>query len=187
MEGAGGGAARLRRLARGRLAALSQLTCVAAQPAAAGSGPPIRAHPLPPSSPITPCLQRESFLTYLPNHSNGVAFIMLVSSINAVCYNMVRASWTGCWCWREGRRRCGALRAAALRLHCCCSSHLLPAAKPTTTPPTRVPPTKQIHSLMIKKTSAGDDHGCWAIVGLLLLSAMLLGEGREFTAKMTLG
>lgn len=36
-------------------------------------------------------LQRERFLAYLPAHSNGVAFIMLVSSINAVCYNMVGA------------------------------------------------------------------------------------------------
>lgn len=35
-------------------------------------------------------LQRDKFWAYLPSHSNGVAFIMLVSSINAVCYNMVR-------------------------------------------------------------------------------------------------
>lgn len=36
-------------------------------------------------------LQRESFYDYLPAHMNGVALIILVSSINAVCYNMVRA------------------------------------------------------------------------------------------------
>lgn len=42
---------------------------------------------------------------------------------------------------------------------------------------------------MIKKTSAVTTTvlGEVKIVGLLLLSAMLLGEGREFTAKMTLG
>lgn len=35
-------------------------------------------------------VQRESFYDYLPAHMNGVALIILVSSINAVCYNMVR-------------------------------------------------------------------------------------------------
>ena len=33
--------------------------------------------------------QRERFLEYLPSHSQGVAGIMLASSLNAVCYNMV--------------------------------------------------------------------------------------------------
>lgn len=47
----------------------------------------------------------------------------------------------------------------------------------------------QIHSLMIKKTSAVTTTvlGEVKIVGLLVLSAMLLGEGKEFTMKMTLG
>lgn len=78
--------------------------------------------------------ERTHFLEYLPAHSNGVALIILVSSINAVCYNM-------------------------------------------------------IHSLMIKKTSAVTTTvlGEVKIVGLLVLSAMLLGEGKEFTMKMTLG
>lgn len=78
--------------------------------------------------------ERESFYDYLPAHMNGVALIILVSSINAVCYNM-------------------------------------------------------IHSLMIKKTSAVTTTvlGEVKIIGLLVLSAMLLGEGKEFTLKMTTG
>lgn len=46
-----------------------------------------------------------------------------------------------------------------------------------------------IHSLMIKKTSAVTTTvlGELKIVGLLVLSALLLGEGKEFTMKMTLG
>ncbi|PSC74164.1 sugar phosphate phosphate translocator [Micractinium conductrix] len=78
--------------------------------------------------------ERERFWVYLPSHTDGVAMIMLVSSINAVCYNM-------------------------------------------------------IHSLMIKKTSAVTTTvlGEVKIVGLLVLSAMLLGEGKEFTMKMTAG
>lgn len=40
--------------------------------------------------PLLPPAQRERFLDYLPSHSQGVAGIMLVSSLNAVCYNMVR-------------------------------------------------------------------------------------------------
>ncbi|PRW60834.1 Drug Metabolite transporter superfamily [Chlorella sorokiniana] len=78
--------------------------------------------------------ERDRFWAYLPAHSNGVAFIIAVSSINAVLYNMV-------------------------------------------------------HSLMIKKTSAVTTTvlGEVKIVGLLVLSAMLLGEGKEFTLKMTVG
>lgn len=34
-------------------------------------------------------VQRERFLEYLPSHTQGVAGIMLASSLNAVCYNMV--------------------------------------------------------------------------------------------------
>ena len=36
--------------------------------------------------------QRERFLAYLPSHTSGVAFIMLASSVNAVCYNLVHSS-----------------------------------------------------------------------------------------------
>ena len=70
----------------------------------------------------SPPLQRAKFYDYYPEHNQGVLLIMLVSSINAVCYNM-------------------------------------------------------IHSLMIKKTSAVTTTvlGEIKIVGLLLLSAMLLG------------
>ncbi|EFN59787.1 hypothetical protein CHLNCDRAFT_133480 [Chlorella variabilis] len=78
--------------------------------------------------------ERDKFLVYLPTHYEGTGFIILVSSVNAVCYNMV-------------------------------------------------------HSLMIKKTSAVTTTvlGEVKIVGLLVLSAMLLGEGKEFTVKMTIG
>jgi hypothetical protein len=34
-------------------------------------------------------MQREKFVAYLPTHTDGAAFIILVSSVNAVCYNMV--------------------------------------------------------------------------------------------------
>lgn len=78
--------------------------------------------------------ERAAFMAYWPSHINGAAFIILVSSVNAVCYNLV-------------------------------------------------------HSLMIKKTSAVTTTvlGEVKIVGLLVLSAMLLGEGKEFTLKMTVG
>lgn len=74
------------------------------------------------------------FLEYYPSHSQGVLFIILVTSVNALTYNLV-------------------------------------------------------HSLMIKYTSAVTTTvlGEVKIVGLLVLSAVLLGEGREFTAKMTMG
>jgi len=35
-------------------------------------------------------MQRERFWAYVSTHSNGWAAIVLVSSVNAVCYNMVR-------------------------------------------------------------------------------------------------
>lgn len=46
-----------------------------------------------------------------------------------------------------------------------------------------------VHSLMIKRTSAVTTTvlGEAKIIGLLILSAMLLGESKEFTFKMTLG
>jgi drug/metabolite transporter (DMT)-like permease len=46
-----------------------------------------------------------------------------------------------------------------------------------------------VHALMIKHTSAVTTTvlGEVKVVGLLLLSALLLGEGKEFTAKMLLG
>lgn len=34
--------------------------------------------------------QRAAFMAYWPSHINGAAFIILVSSVNAVCYNLVR-------------------------------------------------------------------------------------------------
>ena len=76
----------------------------------------------------------HSFLTYFALNHRNVAGIMLVSSLNAVCYNAV-------------------------------------------------------HALVIKRTSAVTTTviGEIKIVGLLILSAMLLGEGRDFTAKMLLG
>lgn len=53
--------------------------------------------PAPP--PLPP--QRERFLAYLPEHSQGVAFIMLASSTNAVLYNLVGAGG-GCLAWLGG-------------------------------------------------------------------------------------
>ncbi len=41
-------------------------------------------------APFHPVLQRERFWAYVSTHSNGWAAIVLVSSVNAVCYNMVR-------------------------------------------------------------------------------------------------
>lgn len=78
--------------------------------------------------------ERERFLSYYPSHAQGVAFIIVVTSCNALAYNLV-------------------------------------------------------HSLMIKKTSAVTTTvlGEVKIVGLLVLSAFLLGEGKEFTFKMTVG
>ena len=53
-------------------------------------------HLCPPNTGIRwPALQRENFYEYLPSHTQGVAFIIIVSSINAVCYNMVRAGARG--------------------------------------------------------------------------------------------
>jgi drug/metabolite transporter (DMT)-like permease len=74
------------------------------------------------------------FMAYYEQNASGVAGIVLVSSLNAVCYNIV-------------------------------------------------------HSTMIKRTSAVTTTvlGELKIIGLLVLSALLLGEGREFTLKMTLG
>ena len=107
--------------------------------------------------------QREKFLTYLPSHYNGAAFIILVSSINAVCYNMVGRHGMQRYC------RCATLLRTCLALN---------------TPPL---PAAQVHSLMIKRTSAVTTTvlGEVKIVGLLVLSAMLLGEGKEFTVKMS--
>ncbi|PRW61386.1 Drug Metabolite transporter superfamily [Chlorella sorokiniana] len=78
--------------------------------------------------------ERERFLEYLPSHSQGVAGIMLVSSINAVMYNLT-------------------------------------------------------HSTLIKRTSAVTTTvlGEIKIVGLLVLSAILLGEGKQLTFKMAVG
>jgi drug/metabolite transporter (DMT)-like permease len=72
--------------------------------------------------------------SYYSENSHGVAAVLVASSVNAVCYNLV-------------------------------------------------------HSAMIKRTSAVTTTvlGELKIVGLLVLSALLLGEGREFTLKMTLG
>jgi len=78
--------------------------------------------------------ERQRFMEYFSTNHSGVLIIMIVSSINAVCYNL-------------------------------------------------------IHSLMIKKTSAVTTTvlGEIKIVGLLVLSALLLGESKEFTFKMTIG
>ena len=35
-------------------------------------------------------MQRQHFVEYLPAHTSGAAFSIVVSSINAVLYNMVR-------------------------------------------------------------------------------------------------
>jgi hypothetical protein len=76
----------------------------------------------------------HSFLAYFTLNHRNVSGIMLVSSLNAVCYNAV-------------------------------------------------------HALVIKRTSAVTTTviGEIKIVGLLIFSAMLLGEGKDFTAKMLLG
>lgn len=37
-------------------------------------------------------LQRDAFLDYVPTHRQGVTFIVLTTSINAVMYNLVRAT-----------------------------------------------------------------------------------------------
>lgn len=64
------------------------------------------------------CLQRQAFYDYLPAHMNGVALIILVSSINAVCYNMVRECAGG----KRGFEKlaCGTLCPPA------CSTRALP-------------------------------------------------------------
>lgn len=79
-------------------------------------------------------MEAESFRQYYALNGTGALLIMLVSSVNAVCYNMT-------------------------------------------------------HALMIKKLSAVTTTvvGEIKIVGLLILSAFLLGEGKEFTFKMTVG
>lgn len=84
--------------------------------------------------PFTLIYEKHKFAAYYRNHTQGVWGIMVVTSINALAYNMV-------------------------------------------------------HSLMIKKTSAVTTTvlGEVKIVGLLVLSAMFLGEGKEFTVKMSIG
>jgi drug/metabolite transporter (DMT)-like permease len=79
-------------------------------------------------------IEHTRFLSYFQHHHNGVIMIVLISSINAVCYNLV-------------------------------------------------------HALIIKKTSATTSTvlGEVKIVGLLILSAFLLGESKEFTLKMACG
>ena len=78
--------------------------------------------------------EQARFLTYFQHHHHGVILIVLISSINAVCYNLV-------------------------------------------------------HATIIKKTSATTSTvlGEIKIVGLLILSAFLLGESKEFTLKMACG
>lgn len=132
-----------------------------------------------PSSPtlwrLSP-LQRPRFGAYYADHITGVRFIMIVTSINALCYNMVRAAGVvlhaPCcgWVWRPARTPCQPSAASggapARAWHCqeegvdSCCLHL------------------QIHSLMIKRTSAVTTTvlGEVKIVGLMLLSALLLGE-----------
>ncbi|KAL6785713.1 hypothetical protein ACKKBF_B01345 [Auxenochlorella protothecoides x Auxenochlorella symbiontica] len=73
-------------------------------------------------------------MAYLPENPQGAAYVLLLTSINALAYNLV-------------------------------------------------------HTLMIKRTSAVTTTvlGMIKIVGLLLLSTFLLGEGRELTPSMTAG
>ena len=75
-----------------------------------------------------------AFKVYFASNNKNVLGIMLISSLNAVCYNA-------------------------------------------------------IHALVIKRTSAVTTTviGEIKIVGLLILSAILLGESKDFTAKMLLG
>ena len=40
------------------------------------------------------CLQRDAYLDYVPTHRQGVTFIILTTSVNAVAYNLVRG-WQG--------------------------------------------------------------------------------------------
>ena len=86
---------------------------------------------------LTPFLlwrEYAAFTVYFHENASSVSGIILVSCLNAVCYNMV-------------------------------------------------------HSLMIKHTSAVSTTvlGEVKIVGLLLLSALILGESKEFNGKMLLG
>jgi len=85
-------------------------------------------------SPFMAWRELDGFKTYLATNFNNVVGILLVSSVNAVTYNLV-------------------------------------------------------HSLMIKKSSAVTTTvlGEIKIVGLLILSALILGEGKEFTPKMMIG
>lgn len=39
-------------------------------------------------------LQRDAYLDYVPTHRQGVTFIILTTSVNAVAYNLVRG-WLG--------------------------------------------------------------------------------------------
>lgn len=96
-----------------------------------------------------------------------------MSSVNAVCYNLVGPA--------EAALNSLLFSTAACMCNLC--TFLIRSSPP---PPGR---PAQVHSLMIKKTSAVTTTvlGEVKIVGLLLLSAMLLGEGKEFTLKMTVG
>lgn len=84
--------------------------------------------------PPNPTTQLAKLMAYLPENPQGAAYVLLLTSINALAYNLV-------------------------------------------------------HTLMIKRTSAVTTTvlGMIKIVGLLLLSTFLLGEGRELTPSMTAG
>mmetsp|Transcript_15672 Transcript_15672/g.44765 ORF Transcript_15672/g.44765 Transcript_15672/m.44765 type:complete len:340 (+) Transcript_15672:195-1214(+) len=85
-------------------------------------------------TPFMVYMELDAFRVYFAEHFNDVLGIILLSSVNAVTYNLV-------------------------------------------------------HSLMIKRSSAVTTTvlGEIKIVGLLILSALILDEGKEFTPKMLLG
>lgn len=109
-------------------------------------------------------VQRERFLEYLPSHTQGVAGIMLASSLNAVCYNMVSHAAT---VTAPPGQLSYMSEQAQEQLHLLDASACPAAFR-----------ALQTHSTLIKRTSAVTTTvlGEIKIVGLLVLSAILLGK-----------